>query len=615
MAAAAAGPAVVGPTAAEPARGSSSSSAPVRMRSAAPVRESGVSVVVAAAAAAASAEPVVAARAEPARGSSSSVAPVCTRSAVPGSLNPQPVDGARDITSKLKSKVEMALPSASSKSDFMHVSKKIRCSPRLNKGSASPELDKSNTTHSKKKKCAVKPTVHHNGPMGKSKRACKKELKLDNENAARVETRKNEFTMSSSWTIKEIENTIYCEDGDRQPGKPSGGVPIVDVDEVDMKGQDGHTSHELSENEKYSEQTKCNELAVVMKLRKMKVGGLLAMPITLPTEEQFPGASMMDSVAGNTLIDTTDIAHMLETIVVDDSSQESRPAVTMVPKLTEPIPDGECFPDPGTVPPATKHRAKRSKFSHTSVEAMAELAKGKPTQLIKPIETCNLKMVMSKFAKFNIEELDRMYLPIVKDHHWFLIVISMSTKTVQIYDSIRRPSASKKDHSDLWYNVSSNLQLAIDMQRQVEGKDQFGFTIFPETDFLLHSLSSIEDYMKEYRRELCKRLLYHRFNDLHPKPQSRSQSRIRSRVPDCRANWQTARAAAESTEESCTEARDSEDDSSGCGGARADEEPRVEDSSGCGGAHTDEESARDSEEDSLGGARAGEERAIPEEDS
>uniref|UniRef100_A0A0E0FBM3 Ubiquitin-like protease family profile domain-containing protein n=1 Tax=Oryza meridionalis TaxID=40149 RepID=A0A0E0FBM3_9ORYZ len=604
MAAAAAGPAVVGPTAAEPARGSSSSSAPVRMRSAAPVRESGVSVVVAAAAAAASAEPVVAARAEPARGSSSSVAPVCTRSAVPvrksgasvvvaaaaaasaaepGSLNPQPVDGARDITSKLKSKVEMALPSASSKSDFMHVSKKIRCSPRLNKGSASPELDKSNTTHSKKKKCAVKPTVHHNGPMGKSKRACKKELKLDNENAARVETRKNEFTMSSSWTIKEIENTIYCEDGDRQPGKPSGGVPIVDVDEVDMKGQDGHTSHELSENEKYSEQTKCNELAVVMKLRKMKVGGLLAMPITLPTEEQFPGASMMDSVAGNTLIDTTDIAHMLETIVVDDSSQESRPAVTMVPKLTEPIPDGECFPDPGTVPPATKHRAKRSKFSHTSVEAMAELAKGKPTQLIKPIETCNLKMVMSKFAKFNIEELDRMYLPIVKDHHWFLIVISMSTKTVQIYDSIRRPSASKKDHSDLWYNVSSNLQLAIDMQRQVEGKDQFGFTIFPA--------------------------------DVELAAQSRSQSRIRSRVPDCRANWQTARAAAESTEESCTEARDSEDDSSGCGGARADEEPRVEDSSGCGGAHTDEESARDSEEDSLGGARAGEERAIPEEDS
>uniref|UniRef100_A0A0D3H1Q7 Uncharacterized protein n=1 Tax=Oryza barthii TaxID=65489 RepID=A0A0D3H1Q7_9ORYZ len=55
-------------------------------------------------------------------------------------------------------RVEMALPSASSESDFMHVSKKTRCSPRLNKGSASPRLDKSNTAHSNKKTCAVKPT-------------------------------------------------------------------------------------------------------------------------------------------------------------------------------------------------------------------------------------------------------------------------------------------------------------------------------------------------------------------------------------------------------------------------------------------------------------------------
>ncbi len=45
-------------------------------------------------------------------------------------------------------RVEMALPPAPSESDFMHVSKKTRCSPRLNKGSASPRLDKSNTAHS-----------------------------------------------------------------------------------------------------------------------------------------------------------------------------------------------------------------------------------------------------------------------------------------------------------------------------------------------------------------------------------------------------------------------------------------------------------------------------------
>uniref|UniRef100_A0A0E0K4Y4 Ubiquitin-like protease family profile domain-containing protein n=1 Tax=Oryza punctata TaxID=4537 RepID=A0A0E0K4Y4_ORYPU len=100
-------------------------------------------------------------------------------------------------------------------------------------------------------------------------------------------------------------------------------------------------------------------------------------------------------------------------------------------------------------------------------------------QLIKTIETCNLKTVRDKFSKVNLEELDRMYLPIVKDHHWFLIVIIMSTKRVQIYDSIRNPTNSKDDHNDLWYNVSSNLQLAIDMRRRVEGKYQFGFTIFP----------------------------------------------------------------------------------------------------------------------------------------
>uniref|UniRef100_A0A0E0P6Q6 Uncharacterized protein n=1 Tax=Oryza rufipogon TaxID=4529 RepID=A0A0E0P6Q6_ORYRU len=30
-------------------------------------------------------------------------------------------------------------------------------------------------------------------------------------------------------------------------------------------------------------------------------------------------------------------------------------------------------------------------------------------------------------------------------------------------------------------------------------------------------VAAAADYMKEYHRELCKRLLYHRFNNLHPK--------------------------------------------------------------------------------------------------
>ncbi|BAT00794.1 Os07g0244150 [Oryza sativa Japonica Group] len=69
--------AVTKPVAVEPAHDSTLAT-PVRTRSAVPVRESGVSMVVAVAAAAAAAES--------------------------GSLNPQPVDGARRITSKLKSK-------------------------------------------------------------------------------------------------------------------------------------------------------------------------------------------------------------------------------------------------------------------------------------------------------------------------------------------------------------------------------------------------------------------------------------------------------------------------------------------------------------------------------
>uniref|UniRef100_A0A0E0K4Y5 Aminotransferase-like plant mobile domain-containing protein n=1 Tax=Oryza punctata TaxID=4537 RepID=A0A0E0K4Y5_ORYPU len=305
--------------------------------------------------------------------------------------------------------------------------------------------------------------------------------------------------------IKEIENTVYCngmtcEDGDRQPGKLSRGVPTVDVDEVDMKGQDGQTSHELNENEKFSEMNQrlkhrrdeiinhcIQQLEAIFdasdkeiisefqtEIAKLTAGNGLAstsQPVEAsrkrdqsdvifavgsaathdaeqgesdkknsgpkatdssapqknvahdnqsiseivaivasvahdasqiehillygngakkdegqwatsdanhtPIEEQFPGASMMDSMIDDTTIDTKEVAQMLETIVIDDSSHESHPAVITVPQLTEPIPYGERFPDPGTAPPATKHMDKRCKSSHTSVEAITQLGKGK----------------------------------------------------------------------------------------------------------------------------------------------------------------------------------------------------------------------------------------------
>uniref|UniRef100_A0A0E0LYY4 Ubiquitin-like protease family profile domain-containing protein n=1 Tax=Oryza punctata TaxID=4537 RepID=A0A0E0LYY4_ORYPU len=253
--------------------------------------------------------------------------------------------------------------------------------------------------------------------------------------------------------------------------------------------------------------------------------------------------------------------------------KNSRPADITVPPLTKPIEGGERFPDPVTVPPISKHRAKRCKTSHTTSDAIAGLRKGthvkdpikklyhehvlctlkgKPTdtkvsilgtyvteeefrsplqpsgrvgsnfmlmcymammadweskskiildpvavtQLILPIEECDVPRVRRIFSKFNIDKLDTISLPIVKNEHWFLFVINLKAKTVQIYDSLLKKKDSEKSHKPLWQNVSNNLVVAIDNKRD----SPFGFG----------------DDMLQYRIQLCHRLIHHRFNDLHP---------------------------------------------------------------------------------------------------
>uniref|UniRef100_A0A0E0JRL7 Uncharacterized protein n=1 Tax=Oryza punctata TaxID=4537 RepID=A0A0E0JRL7_ORYPU len=207
-----------------------------------------------------------------------------------------------------------------------------------------------------------------------------------------------------------------------------------------------------------------------------------------PIEEQFPGASMMDSVIDNTTIDTKEVAQMLETIVIDDSSQESRPAVITVPQLTEPIPDGECFPDPGTVPPATKHRAKRCKSSHTSVEAIAQLGKGKAVQdefTLKLFQDHVLRTIKGKGDAVKVS-IDGAYVTeeefqsalkysgeVDSNFMWVCCKATMvdwDSKNKIIMDPVAVVSFSIP---------VLNLQLAIDMWRRVEGNGQFGFTIFP----------------------------------------------------------------------------------------------------------------------------------------
>nr|BAC84451.1 hypothetical protein [Oryza sativa Japonica Group]BAD30826.1 hypothetical protein [Oryza sativa Japonica Group] len=183
----------------------------------------------------------------------------------------------------------------------------------------------------------------------------------------------------------------------------------------------------------------------------------------IPSEEQYPGASMMDSVTDDTSLGTP-VYH--DVVVIEDSSQESLRANTMVPELTEPIASGERFPDGGSVPPINKQRAKRCKTNHQSVEAIATLRKGIHLD----------HFVNDTYEKHVVDNFDgdggatKLYLPVLKEHHWFLIAINLRSRIVQIYDSIRN---------------QNNLQVALDTGTN---SSPFGFgdlsTVeYPETPY------------------------------------------------------------------------------------------------------------------------------------
>lgn len=70
-------------------------------------------------------------------------------------------------------------------------------------------------------------------------------------------------------------------------------------------------------------------------------------------------------------------------VEIGDSEGTPRPEDAQnIHPLLEPIPGGERFPDPGSVPVATKQRSKRYKKTTDKVEALGQLVKNK--SFVKP---------------------------------------------------------------------------------------------------------------------------------------------------------------------------------------------------------------------------------------
>uniref|UniRef100_A0A0E0KMV0 Uncharacterized protein n=1 Tax=Oryza punctata TaxID=4537 RepID=A0A0E0KMV0_ORYPU len=106
---------------------------------------------------------------------------------------------------------------------------------------------------------------------------------------------------------------------------------------------------------------------------------------------------------GMKLKSTVNKPRTIDAIVIEDSSQESPRAKTLVPQLTEPIPNGERFPDIGYVHTLMKDCPKRHKTNVQIFEAIAAMGKGlQPDDFIteyydqrvlavlkEPLEKCN----------------------------------------------------------------------------------------------------------------------------------------------------------------------------------------------------------------------------------
>ncbi|KAG8090844.1 hypothetical protein GUJ93_ZPchr0011g28183 [Zizania palustris] len=74
-------------------------------------------------------------------------------------------------------------------------------------------------------------------------------------------------------------------------------------------------------------------------------------------------------------------------------------------------------------------------------------------KLTKPEREVNIATIKRCLEKYNFAVIDRIYMPILHDSHRFIFIIEVSTKFVQIFDSLRDPKKRETTHAKLWANV------------------------------------------------------------------------------------------------------------------------------------------------------------------
>uniref|UniRef100_A0ACD5YEN3 Uncharacterized protein n=2 Tax=Avena sativa TaxID=4498 RepID=A0ACD5YEN3_AVESA len=81
-------------------------------------------------------------------------------------------------------------------------------------------------------------------------------------------------------------------------------------------------------------------------------------------------------------------------------------------------------------------------------------------ELLKDGPKCDHKKIAAKIAKLPLDQIEHIYLPILKNKHWILAVVDSLNEIVELYDSLFVVVEGQHPHKDLWDNLAANLREA-----------------------------------------------------------------------------------------------------------------------------------------------------------